>query len=86
MRFSSIYWCSLSSNRKKEIFKKFTLAFRKVSAYHTGSAFTQQYYVCRVSFVLNSALTDKLEHAHYGHDGNVSFGIDVHGLILNLSI
>ena len=43
------HWCLLISKRKKYVFLFFTHAFRKkVIAYHTGSEFTQQYYVCRV--------------------------------------
>ena len=39
--------------------KKYFLIFynfipKKVSTYHTGSAFTQRHYVCRVLFILNT--------------------------------
>ena len=47
------HWCSLISKRKKKIFFIFyTCIPEKVSAIHTGSAFTQHYYVCRVLFIL----------------------------------
>ena len=40
-----------NSNRKKITY---TCIPEKVSAYHTGSAFKQHYYACRVSFTLKA--------------------------------
>ena len=42
----------LLQNQKKKFF--YTCISEKVSAYHTGSAFTQHYYVCCVLFVLTA--------------------------------
>ena len=48
------HWCSLISERKKSniFFIFYTCIPEMVNAYHTGSPFTQHYYVCRVQFVL----------------------------------
>ena len=43
------HWCSLISKRKN--FQ--TCILEKVSAYHTGSAFTQHHYICHVLFIPN---------------------------------
>ena len=45
--------CSLIAKTKNFIF--FNFLNKKVSAYHTGSPFTQHYYVCRVLFLKASA-------------------------------
>ena len=49
----NVLGCSLSSNRRKiYLFILCTCIPEKDSVYHTGSAFTQHYNVCRASFVL----------------------------------
>ena len=45
----------INFKRKRVIFFNFLL--EKVSVYHTGSAFTQHYYICQVSFVLKANIT-----------------------------
>ena len=54
------HWCLLISKRKKVYFKFFYTCIPEIiSAYHTGSAFTQHYYVCRVQYVLNNGIVQK---------------------------
>ena len=45
------HWCLLISKRKKYFLIFYTCIPENVRAYHTGSALTQHYYVCRVLII-----------------------------------